>query len=66
LSQAITSTEGFETVLADLLKDTEAGTKKVRLLGVALSSLHTSALLNYQQLDLFNIQFNKRGSLKAI
>jgi DNA polymerase-4 len=52
--------------LADLLKDTEAGTKKVRLLGVALSSLHTSALLNYQQLDLFNIQFNKRGSLKAI
>jgi DNA polymerase-4 len=55
LSQAIKNTEGFETVLADLLKDTDIGTKKVRLLGVALSSLHTSALLNYQQLDLFNM-----------
>ena len=54
LSQAITQADGFDVILADLLKDTEIGTKKVRLLGVALSSLHTSGLLHYRQLDLFN------------
>ncbi|MDD1612679.1 MAG: DNA polymerase IV [Methylococcaceae bacterium] len=53
LSQAITRVDGFETVLADLLKDTEAGAKKVRLLGVALSSLQATAPLTYRQLDLF-------------
>jgi DNA polymerase-4 len=53
LPQAITRIEGFDVILADLLKDTEIGTKKVRLLGVALSSLHTSAPLHYQQMDLF-------------
>jgi DNA polymerase-4 len=59
LPQAITNIEGFEVILADLLKDTDIGTKKVRLLGVALSSLHTSALLNYQQLDLFSWHYGK-------
>ena len=54
LPQAITNIEGFEVILADLLKDTDIGTKKIRLLGVALSSLHTSALLNYVQMDLFS------------
>lgn len=54
LSQAITQVDGFDVIFADLLKDTEIGTKKVRLLGVALSSLHTSGLLHYRQLDLFN------------
>jgi DNA polymerase-4 len=54
LPQAITKSEGFDVILADLLKDTEIGTKKIRLLGVALSSLHTSASLHYQQMDLFS------------
>ena len=54
LPRAITNIEGFEVILADLLKDTDIGTKKIRLLGVALSSLHTSALLNYVQMDLFS------------
>jgi DNA polymerase-4 len=54
LPQTITKIEGFEIILADLLKDTDIGTKKVRLLGVALSSLHTSAPLHYHQLDIFS------------
>ncbi|MGJ0483880.1 MAG: DNA polymerase IV [Methylomicrobium sp.] len=54
LPQAITQVEGFETVLADLLKDTEVGAKKVRLLGVALSSLDPAAPLNWRQMDLFD------------
>ena len=53
-SQEITHVKGFDLVLADLLKNTGMGTKKVRLLGVALSSLHTASLLNYRQMDLFN------------
>jgi DNA polymerase-4 len=53
LPQAITGVEGFEAILADLLKDTEVGTKKVRLLGIALSSLHSPELLHYRQTDLF-------------
>ena len=61
LPQAITRIEGFDVVLADLLKGTEVGIKKVRLLGVALSSLHISAPLHYQQMDLFTdvMQNNK-------
>jgi len=54
LPQAITRVEGFEAILADLLKDTEIGAKKVRLLGVALSSLDSAAPLNWRQLDLFD------------
>ncbi|MGR8978886.1 MAG: DNA polymerase IV [Gammaproteobacteria bacterium] len=49
----ITRSEGFDAVLADLLKDTGIGAKKVRLLGVALSSLQISETLPYRQLDLF-------------
>jgi len=54
LPQAITRVEGFEAILADLLKDTEVGAKKVRLLGVALSSLDSAAPMNWRQLDLFD------------
>ncbi|MGR8942140.1 MAG: DNA polymerase IV [Gammaproteobacteria bacterium] len=53
LPQAITRTEGFEAILADLLSDTEIGAKKVRLLGVALSSLQAPTGLPYRQMDLF-------------
>ena len=54
LPQAITHVKGFDVIFTDLLKNTDMGTKKVRLLGVTLSSLHTSSLLNFRQLDLFN------------
>lgn len=54
LPQAITRMEGLDAVLADLLKDTDIGKKKVRLLGVTLSSLHSSSAVNYRQLDLFS------------
>jgi DNA polymerase-4 len=54
LPQAISQVEGFETILADLLKDTEVGAKKVRLLGVALSSLDPAMPLNWRQMDLFD------------
>jgi DNA polymerase-4 len=54
LPQPITRVEGIETVLADLLKDTGIGAKKVRLLGVALSSLQNPELLLYRQMDLFD------------
>lgn len=41
-------------LLALLLKNTEVGKRKIRLLGVSLSSLEkTSGLRDYQQLDLF-------------
>jgi DNA polymerase-4 len=64
LPQTITQVEGFETVLADLLKDTEIGSKKVRLLGVALSSLHTPELLLYRQMDLFYPSFCHISQIK--
>jgi DNA polymerase-4 len=54
LPQTISQVEGFETILADLLKDTEVGAKKVRLLGVALSSLDPAMPLNWRQMDLFD------------
>jgi DNA polymerase-4 len=54
LPQAITQVEGFEAVLADLLRDTEVGARKVRLLGVALSSLNTTEMPLYRQTDLFD------------
>ena len=52
--QEITHVKGVDLIFSELLKNTGMGTKKVRLLGVALSSLHTSSLLNYRQMDLFN------------
>lgn len=54
LPQAITRMEGLDAVLADLLKDTDIGKKKVRLLGVTLSSLQSSSAVNYRQMDLFS------------
>jgi len=54
LSQAITTVQGFDVVFAELLKNTGGETKKIRLLGVTLSSLNLSPLLNYRQIDLFS------------
>ena len=54
LPQEITDAKGFDIIFADLLKNTDMSTKKVRLLGVTLSSLQTSSLLKYRQLDLFD------------
>ncbi|MGZ8195988.1 MAG: DNA polymerase IV [Methylosarcina sp.] len=54
LPHAISRNEGLDAVLVELLKDTEVGVKKVRLLGVALSSLHLPAPISYRQLDLFS------------
>jgi len=54
LPQAITDGSGLEMIFTELLKDTEIGEKKVRLLGVTLSSLQPSSLSNYRQLDIFN------------
>lgn len=54
LTHAISRAEGLDGILADLLKDTDIGVKKVRLLGVALSSLQPSAPAACRQLDLFN------------
>ena len=48
------SDEVLLSLLASLLKNTEAGKRKIRLLGVSLSSLEKpSSLLSYRQLDLF-------------
>ena len=54
LPQAITHVKDFDVIFTDLLKNNDTGTKKVRLLGVTLSSLHASSLLNFRQMDLFN------------
>lgn len=50
ISESIDSVSIFES----LLKNTDIGTRKVRLLGVSLSSFnHHAPPLNYQQMDLF-------------
>ncbi|WP_349431806.1 DNA polymerase IV [Methylomarinum sp. Ch1-1] len=54
LPTAITDASGLEPIFAELLKDTDIGVKKVRLLGVTLSSLQKPTLQAYRQLDLFN------------
>jgi DNA polymerase-4 len=54
LPHEISRNEDLDAVLSELLKDTEVGAKKVRLLGVALSSLKISEPLPYRQLDLFS------------
>jgi len=54
LPQAIADSSGLEMIFTELLKDTEISEKKVRLLGVTLSSLHKPSLSNYRQLDIFN------------
>jgi DNA polymerase-4 len=43
-------------LLLSLLQNTDAGKRKIRLLGVSLSSLDTTPIsASYQQLDLFNL-----------
>lgn len=55
LPHAVTLTSSTLAILEDLLRKTDIGTRKVRLLGVALSSLENQAgLIHCQQLDLFN------------
>jgi DNA polymerase-4 len=54
LPYPITREENMDALLAGLLKDTEAGVKKVRLLGVALSSLQAAEPAEHRQQDLFN------------
>jgi DNA polymerase-4 len=54
LPHVISREDGMNGILAELLKDTEIGLKKVRLLGVALSSLQADAPLTCRQMDLFN------------
>lgn len=54
LPQAIANTPETGLLLADLLKNTAIGEKKVRLLGVSVSSLQRGQYTdNYQQMDLF-------------
>ncbi len=54
LSQAISESTNATPVFQGLLKDTDIGQRKVRLLGVTLSSLQNRTnSLNYRQLDLF-------------
>lgn len=55
LPHAITSASSTLAVLEDLLRNTDIGERKVRLLGIALSSLENSSEpAHFQQLDLFN------------
>lgn len=54
LSLAISESINSLAILTELLKNTDIGQRKVRLLGVTLSSFKGhEQLLNYQQLDLF-------------
>ena len=48
--------EVLTSLLAALLKNTEVGERKIRLVGVNLSSLEKTAYgMNYRQLDLFDV-----------
>lgn len=53
LSQPIKNNQQARLVIADLLKNTEIGEKKVRLLGVTLSGLENRQHRYLQQMDLF-------------
>lgn len=54
LPAAIADTPEIAAVMAELLKNTEVGSKKVRLLGVTLSALRQpGALDGFRQLDIF-------------
>ena len=54
LQEAITADANLIPLLDDLLKTTQAGKRKIRLLGVSLSSLSDRATSPYiQQIDLF-------------
>ena len=54
LSVSITNSLDITSIIESLLKNTEVGRRKVRLLGVTLSSFNNQ-LLNYRQMDLFEI-----------
>jgi len=55
LPEAIADTPTTMMVIADLLKNTAIGEKKVRLLGVTLSALQErNSLCSYRQMDLFD------------
>jgi DNA polymerase-4 len=55
LPHAVTTTADTLAILEDLLRNTDIGTRKVRLLGITLSSLENqSRLTHFQQMDLFN------------
>ena len=54
LSKIITDSTEKKLILEGLLKNTEVGRRKVRLLGVTLSSLKDpTQFLKYRQMDLF-------------
>ena len=54
LPQVITAAFSMRAVIEDLLKDTDTGRRKVRLLGITLSSLQDKSSRTYRQMDLFN------------
>lgn len=54
LAQQINSAAPMHSVIEDLLQDTDIGRRKVRLLGVTLSSLQARSGQHYRQMDLFN------------
>ncbi|MFW5442853.1 MAG: DNA polymerase IV [Methylococcaceae bacterium] len=54
LSRSISALPDLDPVLQSLLNNTDVGHRKIRLLGVTLSSLQNhSQQLNYRQMDLF-------------
>jgi len=54
LSQSISASTDLHPVFNDLLNNTDVGQRKIRLLGVTLSSLQNHSQINhYRQLDLF-------------
>jgi DNA polymerase-4 len=55
LSSQIKQKEGLDQVFEQLLQDTEVDKRKIRLLGVSLSSLNKVDAAKYRQLDLFNL-----------
>jgi DNA polymerase-4 len=58
LQNAVMDSHDCRLVLADLLKNTSVGEKKVRLLGVTLSNLRPhNDMQQYQQLDIFNFNY---------
>ena len=55
LPEAVADSPNIELVIAELLKNTDIGRKKVRLLGVTLSALQQPNQLSlYRQMDLFD------------
>jgi DNA polymerase-4 len=54
LSNSLSGMIETTSVFDSLLKNTDIGERKVRLLGVSLSSLSDKSQLNYRQMDLFD------------